>query len=78
MNAGNPVPAVLNVQVVEEVRACGGDGAVAEVEDARCLVRQDEAGGREAVDRTGRDAADDERQVAIHRCCSPDAGFGPQ
>ena len=53
---------VLGVQPVEDEDGEGGDGAVGEVEDPRGLVGQHQAHARQAVDRSGRDADDDERK----------------
>ena len=64
--ATRPGDALLHVQPVEDVRRHRGDRAVREVEDARRLVREHEPGAREAVDRAGGEADDDERKKFLH------------
>ncbi len=62
-----PRRAPLIAYLVEEVGAQGGEGAVGEVEDARGLVGEDEAGGGQPVDGTADESSDDERQEVMHR-----------
>ena len=66
-----PGHALLDVEPVEDVRGDGRDGAVGEVEDTRCLVREDEAGAGEAVDGAGGEPDHDERERNPARGATP-------
>ena len=57
---------MLGVQEVEDEHRQGGDGPVGEIEDPRRLVGQHQADARQAVDRSGGNADDDERKEIRH------------
>ena len=61
-----PRPPVLHVQPVEDEDRHRRQRAVGEVEDARCLVLQHQAGACETVDGPDRDPDDDERPDLAH------------
>ena len=66
------------VQDVEDVGAGGGHSALGEVEDARRFVGEHQAGAGQAVDRTGGDAEDHEREQRIHLVISLSRSLDPR
>ncbi len=70
IGAGMPVDPQLPVHERHE----HADGALGEVEDARGRVGDDDAGGRDRVDRAERDADDERRDDAVER----DRAAGPR
>ena len=78
MTAAN-LPRVAAVDGEEDERVDGDDlveRAVGVVQDARRAVREHESGRGEAVDRSGRDPNDHERQDVAHGVCLP--GVAPR
>ena len=62
----DPVDVVGVVHGVEDVRRGGGQRPLAEVEDPRGLIGEDQAGSGQAVDGPGRYPRDDEGQELLH------------